>query len=77
MLLQYILRAANVPNAIMIARHRLPILSPITALLFAWGFLGMFKGLFRIQTAPGKKIDLPFLFSITFQSLRGLVYMLH
>ncbi|MEM8718120.1 MAG: glycosyltransferase family 2 protein [Cyanobacteria bacterium P01_G01_bin.39] len=78
MLLQYIVPAANVPDGIMaIARHRLPILSPITALLFAWGFLGMFKGLIRIQTDSGKKVDLPLLFNITFQSLRGLIYMLH
>ena len=36
MLLQYIVPAANVPDGIMaISRHRLPILSPVTALLFA------------------------------------------
>ncbi|MEO1006726.1 MAG: glycosyltransferase family 2 protein, partial [Cyanobacteria bacterium J06638_38] len=78
MLLQYIVPAANVPDGIMaIARHRLPILSPITALLFAWGFIGMFRGLLRIQFSSGKAINLPLLFSIAIQSLRGLVYMLH
>lgn len=78
MLLQYIIPAANVPDGIMaIARHRLPILSPITALLFAWGFLGMCRGLIRIRAASGKTIDLASLLSIIGQSLRGLVYMLH
>lgn len=78
MLLQYIVPAANVPDGIMaIARHRLPILSPITALLFAWGFLGMFRGLIRIRAASGKTIDFASLLSIIGQSLRGLVYMLH
>lgn len=78
MLLQYIVPAANVPDSIMaIARHRLPLLSPITALLFAWGFLGMFKGLMRIHSVSGKSVTLPLLFKITLQSLRGLVYMLH
>lgn len=78
MLLQYIVPAANVPDAIMaIARHRLPLLSPITVLLFAWGFLGIFRGLVRIQISEGKKLNLPLLLNIIWQSLRGLVYMVH
>ncbi len=78
MLLQYIVPAANVPDGIMaIARHRLPVLSPITALLFVWGFTGMFRGLIRVQAASGKTLDLPLLFNIIGQSLRGLIYMLH
>jgi 1,2-diacylglycerol 3-beta-glucosyltransferase len=78
MLLQYIVPAANVPDGIMaIAHHRLPILSPITALLFAWGFMGMFGGLVRVHTAEGKSLDLPSLLKITGESLRGLVYMVH
>lgn len=77
MLLQYLVPAANVPDGIMaIARHRLPILSPVTALLFAWGFVGMFRGLVRVQKASGQPV-IPVLFEITSQSLRGLVYMLH
>jgi 1,2-diacylglycerol 3-beta-glucosyltransferase len=77
MLLQYIVPAANVPDGIMaIARHRLPLLSPVTALLFAWGFVGMFRGLVRVQNASGKPV-MPVVFKIAGQSLRGLVYMLH
>lgn len=77
MLLQYLVPAANVPDGIMaIARHRLPILSPVTALLFAWGFVGMFRGLVRVQKASAQPV-IPVLFKITAQSLRGLVYMLH
>ncbi len=78
MLLQYIVPAANVPDGIMaIARHRLPLLSPITALLFTWGFIGIFRGLIRIQTTSGKTIDLPLLLTTLRQSLLGLVYMVH
>ncbi|MGB5633847.1 MAG: glycosyltransferase family 2 protein, partial [Waterburya sp.] len=78
MLLQYIVPAANVPDGVMaIARHRLPLLSPITALLFVWGFVGMFRGLIRIQASSGKAINLPLLLNIAGQSWRGLIYMLH
>ena len=78
MLLQYIVPAANVPDGIMaIARHRLPLLSPVTALLFAWGFVGMFRGLVRIQNASGNPVNISTLLKIVGQSLRGLVYMLH
>ncbi|MEM8828605.1 MAG: glycosyltransferase family 2 protein [Cyanobacteria bacterium P01_G01_bin.19] len=78
MFLQYIVPAANVPDGIMaIARHRLPLLSPVTALLFAWGFTGIFKGLVRINLAEGKSLSLPTILEITWKSFRGLVYMIH
>ena len=78
MMLQYIVPAANVPDGIMaIARHRLPLLSPITALLFTWGFIGMIKGSIRIATASGNQLSLPLLFNIVGQSLRGIIYMAH
>ena len=78
MLLQYLVPAANVPDGLMaIARHRLPILSPVTALLFAWGFFGMFRGLIRIQNTAGNPVRLLDLFRIAGQSLQGLIYMLH
>ena len=78
MLLQYILPAANVPDGIMaIARHRLPILSPVTGLLFAWGLVGMCRGLVRIQKTENNPVTVVDLFNIMGQSLRGLIYMLH
>lgn len=78
MLLQYIVPAANVPDGIMaIARHRLPILSPITILLFAWGFTGIFRGLLRIQIAEQKPVNFSSLVNIVGQSIRGLIYMVH
>lgn len=78
MLLQYIVPAANVPDGIMaIARHRLPVLSPITALLFAWGFIGIFRGLIRVNLAQENSLNFFVLFRITWQSLRGLIYMVH
>ncbi|WP_019504384.1 glycosyltransferase family 2 protein [Pleurocapsa sp. PCC 7319] len=78
MFLQYILPAANVPDVIMaIARHRFPLLSPLTALLFAWGFWGMFRGLVRISVSEGKRLNLAVLLNISWQSLRGLIYMIH
>ena len=78
MLLQYLIPAANVPDGIMaIARHRLPILSPVTALLFAWGFFGMFRGSLRIRKTTNDAVGFMDLLEITGQSLRGLIYMLH
>ncbi len=77
MMLQYIVPAANVPDVIMaIAHHRLPLLSPITALLFAWGFIGMFRGLVRIRSTE-TKLNLPIILGILGQSLRGVAYMFH
>lgn len=78
MMLQYLVPAANVPDAIMaIARHRLPLLGPITALLFIWGFIGIFKGLVRTQTLAAKSLKISMLFALVGQSLQGLIYMLH
>ena len=78
MLLQYIVPAANVPDGIMaIANHHLPLLTPITLLLFVWGFMGMFGGLVRIHVAQHKPLDTLTTLKITLQSLRGLIYMIH
>ena len=77
MLLQYILPTANVPDVIMaIANNRLPLLSPLTGLLFSWGFIGMFSGILRIR-ATESQISLPIIFTALWQSLRGIVYMFH
>lgn len=78
MLLQYIVPAANVPDGIMaIARHRLPILFPITILLFVWGFTGIFRGLWRIQVAEKESISFATFLNIVGKSIRGLIYMVH
>ncbi len=78
MFLQYIVPAANVPDIMMaIARHRFPLLSPLTILLFAWGFWGMFQGLIRIRVSEGKQLDVTAVATIVWQSIRGLVYMIH
>lgn len=78
MFLQYLVPAANVPDGIMaIARHRLPLLSPVTALLFAWGFVGMFRGLVRVHNTTANPLNIATLFKFVGQSLRGVVYMLH
>ncbi|GAB4536687.1 MAG: glycosyltransferase family 2 protein [Pleurocapsa sp.] len=77
MLLQYILPTANIPDVIMsITRHRLPLLTPLTALLFFWGFMGMLSGILRIRAAESK-INLPVILISIGQSLRGVIYMFH
>ncbi|MGF1540394.1 MAG: glycosyltransferase [Pleurocapsa sp.] len=77
MVLQYIVPAANVPDVLMaIARHRLPLLSPVTALLFSWGFIGMFSGIIRIKASQGT-LSLPVLLKALGQALRGVAYMFH
>ena len=81
MVLQYIIPAANIPDGIMaIARHRLPLLAPLTTLLFVWGFIGIFKGLVRTQTTQPtaeKTVGLSLLLDLIGQSLRGFIYMFH
>ena len=77
MVLQYIVPAANVPDVLIaIARHRLPLLSPITGLLFAWGFIGMLFGIIRIHTTQSR-LNLSVLLKAVGQSLRGVIYMFH
>jgi 1,2-diacylglycerol 3-beta-glucosyltransferase len=75
-LLQYILPTAAVPDLLMaIARHRPPILSPMTGLTVTMSMAGMFAGLRRIRQEKEFKISTYLL--LLFQSLRGTVYMLH
>jgi 1,2-diacylglycerol 3-beta-glucosyltransferase len=77
MVLQYIIPAANVPDVLMaIARHRLPLLSPITGLLFCWGFIGMFGGIIRIH-ASQSTLSLTAILNAVGQALRGVAYMFH
>ncbi|MFQ4146474.1 glycosyltransferase family 2 protein [Chlorogloeopsis sp. ULAP02] len=76
MLIQYILPTAAVPDMLMaIAKHRPPILSPVTGLTVTMSVAGMFAGLARIRKQKGFKISTYFL--LLLQTLRGTLYMLH
>jgi 1,2-diacylglycerol 3-beta-glucosyltransferase len=76
MLIQYILPTAAVPDLLMaIAKHRPPILSPVTGLTVTMSVAGMFAGLARVRKQKGFKISTYFL--LLLQTLRGTLYMLH
>ena len=73
---QYFLPTAAVPDFLMsIIRHRLPVLSPITALMLTMSFIAMFSGLRRIQNK--EKVSLSDVFLHAMDTLRGNLYMLH
>ncbi|OKH23244.1 glycosyl transferase [Hydrococcus rivularis NIES-593] len=75
-LTQYILPTAAVPDFVMaIARHRLPMLSPLTGFTISLAFWGMLVGLRR--TRSEEKLSFFNLPTITWQTLRGTIYMLH
>ncbi|MGK7913974.1 MAG: glycosyltransferase family 2 protein [Prochloraceae cyanobacterium] len=75
-LIQYILPTAAVPDYLMaIARHRLPVFSPVSSLLFTLVAWGMFVGLRR--THKEKKLSISDWLMISLQTLRGFIYMLH
>jgi 1,2-diacylglycerol 3-beta-glucosyltransferase len=70
-LIQYLLPTAVVPDFLMaLARHRPPILMPLTSCGFALSFATMFVGLRRSQ-----KNNKPFVALL--QAIKGMVYMLH
>ncbi|MEA5581193.1 glycosyltransferase family 2 protein [Nodularia harveyana UHCC-0300] len=76
MFTMYILPTAAVPDLLMaVARHRLPILSPVTTLSVSMSVIGMFAGLKRIR--PEQKFNLSTSFQLLLQTLRGTLYMLH
>ncbi|MCP6761297.1 MAG: glycosyltransferase family 2 protein [Fischerella sp. CENA71] len=76
LLSQYILPSAAVPDLLMaIARHRPPILSPVTSLTITMSMAGMFAGLARIRKQKG--LNLSSYFVLLLQTLRGTLYMLH
>ncbi|MEA5533475.1 glycosyltransferase family 2 protein [Crocosphaera sp. XPORK-15E] len=75
-LMQYLLPTAAVPDFIMaITRHRLPILSPLTALMLSLSLWGMFTGLRRSQKS--EKLNIFEIFQLWWQSLRGMLYLMH
>ena len=75
-LVQYIIPTAVVPDFLMaIARHRPPVLAPLTGITVTVSFLGMFAGLKRIYK---NKTLRGYIFPIlVLQSLRGILYMFH
>ncbi|MEH2244365.1 glycosyltransferase [Nostoc sp.] len=76
LLIMYILPTATVPDLLMaIARHRPPMLSPITGLSISMSMVGMFTGLKRIR--QDQKFPLSTYFLLLVQTLRGSLYMLH
>lgn len=75
-LIQYIIPTAAIPDLLMaIARHRLPILSPLTGMTVTISFLGMFAGLKRIH--KDKSLRNYTYLILLLQSLRGILYMFH
>lgn len=76
LIIQYLLPAAALPDCLMaIARHRLPILTPLTGFTLALPIIGMFVGLLR--TKRDEPLTISTLFVTLLQTLRGTFYMLH
>ena len=76
MLMQYLLPAAAIPDTLMVvAYHRLPVLSPLTvSMLFLLPLWAMTTGLRR---TGGEKLSFSSLLFICTQTFRGMIYMLH
>jgi 1,2-diacylglycerol 3-beta-glucosyltransferase len=75
-LMQYILPTAAIPDIVMaIARHHLPMLTPLTGVALSLSGFGMYKGLSRLQTP--EKLSMAQFFNYLGQSLRGTLYMVH
>jgi 1,2-diacylglycerol 3-beta-glucosyltransferase len=73
---QYLLPTASIPDFLMaIARHRFPILVPLTSFMLFVSFCGMFNGLIRIRGE--EKLTFLGLIRVSWESLRGMIYMLH
>jgi 1,2-diacylglycerol 3-beta-glucosyltransferase len=73
---QYILPTAAIPDLLMaIARHRLPVLSPVTTFTITMSMAGMLAGLKRVRRDKEFKISSYLL--VLLQTLRGTLYMLH
>lgn len=74
---QYLIPTAAVPDLVMvILRHRLPILSPLSTVLVSVSCWSMLWGLIRIRRLE-RSLSLSDLIKINWQILTGMVYMLH
>ncbi|MBD2498374.1 glycosyltransferase family 2 protein [Nostoc sp. FACHB-280] len=76
MITMYILPTAAIPDLLMaIAKHRLPLLGPVTTLSVSMSVFGMFAGLRRIRQE--QKFTVATYPVLLLQTLRGTLYMLH
>ncbi len=76
MFTMYILPTAAVPDILMaVARHRLPMLGPVTTLSVSMSVVGMFAGLKRIR--QNQEFNISTSFALLLHTLRGSLYMLH
>ena len=76
MFTMYIIPTAAIPDILMaVARHRLPMLGPVTTLSVSMSVVGMFAGLKRIR--QDKEFNISTSFQLLLQTLRGSLYMLH
>ncbi|MEW6491642.1 MAG: glycosyltransferase family 2 protein [Cyanobacteriota bacterium] len=76
LIIQYLLPAAGIPDFLMaIARHRPPILTPLTGLALTLPLVGMFIGLRRTQ--KDQPLTVSTFFVTLWQTLRGTFYLLH
>ncbi|MBC6474743.1 MAG: glycosyltransferase family 2 protein [Hormoscilla sp. GM102CHS1] len=77
-MIQYFLPNAALPDCLMaIARNRLPVLSPMTALMLGMSLVAMFTGLRRISKESGECASLRKILVTSLQTMRGSLYMLH
>lgn len=73
--MQYVLPTAAISDFVMVlVRHDLPVLLPLSSLLFIFPALGMMLGLHRIAVAT--QTPLPF-WKMLVTTVRGVVYMTH
>lgn len=73
---QYFLPTAAVPDFLMaLVRNRMPVFSPVTALMLTMSFIAMFSGIRRINKQ--EKVTIPNLFLTLLHTIRGTLYMLH
>ena len=74
-IMQYFLPNAALPDCLMaIAKNRIPVYSPMTAIMVGMSVIAMVQGIRRVHTARGAELGF---FSLCVQTLRGTVYMLH
>ncbi len=75
-LIQYLLPTASIPDLLMvIIKHDLPLVAPLTTITVSVGFWGMFSGLKR--SSNSKQLSWFEQIKLLSQSLLGMIYMTH